>query len=64
MKKLILKLKTSWVVIFIFLALAVLETLRTRSWTGAGFWIAISVIFLIVGNMTKESQRPAGHQPR
>jgi hypothetical protein len=60
MKK--IKFKTRFIVAFIFLSMAVLEIFRTRSWVGAGFWIGISAIFLLISNIDhKQREKQMTH---
>jgi len=60
MKK--IKLNASITVFLLFFGTAVLEAFRTRNWVNAGFWVVMSVFFLLLGNMTKEDQNQHGQK--
>jgi hypothetical protein len=51
MKK--IKLGTNFAVFLLFFGVAALETVQTRNWIKAGFWIAIGIVFLVADNRQK-----------
>lgn len=52
-----IKIKTSVGIFLLFSGIAAFEIYRTRSLFNAAFWVAVAIMFLIVGNMTREEQK-------
>jgi len=54
MKK--IKLGTNFAVFLLFFGVAALETIQTRNWLKAIFWLAIGVVFLLADNLKKNKE--------
>lgn len=51
------RLGTNFAVFVLFFGVATLEALQTRNWLKAGFWFAISIVFLLADNLkTRDHQ--------
>jgi hypothetical protein len=46
-----IKLSTNFTVFVLFFGVATLETLQTRNWLKAIFWLAIGIVFLAADNL-------------
>ena len=52
-----IRLGTNFAVFVLFFGVATLETLQTRNWLKAAFWLAISIVFLVADNLRREDQQ-------
>jgi hypothetical protein len=50
-----IKLGANFAVFLLFFGVAALETLQTRNWVKAAFWLAIGVVFLVADNLKKRN---------
>jgi len=51
-----IRLGTNFAVFLLFFGIAVLETIQTRNWLKAIFWLAIGTIFLLSDNLKKNTE--------
>jgi hypothetical protein len=45
-----LKLGSNFAIFILFFGVAVIEAIQTKNWIKVGFWIAISLVFLLADN--------------